>query len=177
VSANGNAKSVTLSWNAPAGNGRPITSVEVYIDGNLSSNAGNGTVTVGDAYSEKHSIRVVVKDSAGQTSENSTSASSGDAPPKGAFLSSWRSCDGEGLTNGPPCVRMKITVENFLGQGSVTCTWNSRTDGDLTTTIPVDGNGNGSKNLSWYTQDTGAYSMENQASNMSCEGTPVKVRR
>ncbi|MCS5715995.1 Ig-like domain-containing protein [Herbiconiux sp. CPCC 205716] len=175
VSASGNAKSVTLSWSAPAGNGRPITSIEVYIDGNLSSNAGNGTVTVGDAYSESHSIRVVVKDSAGQTSSNETRASSKDAPPKGAFLSSWKSCDGTGLTNGPPCVRMKITVENFLGQSSVFCEW---TGGEyLSTTIPVDGNGNGSKELNWYTQDTGAYSLENQASRMNCEGTPMKVRR
>ena len=173
VSASGNAKSVTLNWQAPNGNGRPITSVQVFIDGGLNSTAASGSVTVGDAYSESHSIRVVVTDSAGQTSENSTSASSGAAPPKRAWLSAWKSCDGEGLTNGPPCVRMQITLENFLGTGSVHCTW---TEGP-STDIPVDGNGNGSRQLQWFTQDTGAFSLENQAARMSCDGVQVQARR
>ena len=178
VSASGNAKSVTLNWSTPGGNGRDIAAIEVLVDGVPSSSAPSGSVTVGDAYSETHSIKVTITDTAGQSSSAETSATSQDAPPKGAFLSSWASCDGTGLTNGPPCVRMQITVENFLGQGSVTCTWDSDSaQGDLTTTIPVDGNGNGSKQLSWYTQDSGAYSLENQASRMSCDGVGMRVRR
>ncbi|WPO86776.1 Ig-like domain-containing protein [Herbiconiux sp. KACC 21604] len=175
VSATGNAKSVTLSWSAPPGNGRAVTGVEVYIDGNLYSRDGSGSATVGDAYSEAHSIRVVATDAAGQTSENSASAQSGDAPPKRAYVSAWQSCDGEGLVNGPPCVRMQLSVENFLGQATVTCTW----DGTpvRSTVVTVDGNGNGSRQTQWYTQDTGNYSLENQASRMQCDGVQVQARR
>ncbi len=177
VSATGNAKSVTLSWQAPSGNGRPITSVQVFIDGNSYSTAASGNVTVGDAYSESHSIRVVVSDSAGQTSENSTSASSGSAPPKRAYLYAWTyGCENDpGVdVNGPPCARMGLAVENFLGQGTVTCTWQGE---GLQAVIPVDGNGNGSQNKTWYTQDSGAYSLENQAARMTCDGVQVVARR
>ncbi|GAA2227392.1 Ig-like domain-containing protein [Herbiconiux moechotypicola] len=178
ASASGGATTVSLSWQAPQPNGRDITSIQVLVDGAAYSSAPSGSVTVGNGYSQTHSVRITVTDAAGQTVSAEASATSDPEPPpppKGAFLSSWTSCDGENLVNGPPCVRMKLTVENFLGQGSVHCTWSG--GNNLSTDISVDGNGNGSKNLSWFTQDSGAYSLENQAARMQCDGVQVVARR
>jgi hypothetical protein len=172
VNAANGATTVTFNWSTPGGNGRPITAIEVYVNDGLVSNAASGSYTAGNGYSQPYTMRVVIRDSVGQTAESSAPGRTGDAPPKGAFLSAWKSCDGEGLA-GSPCVRLKITLENYIGSGSVFCTW---TEGP-STTISVDANGNGSAQLSWYTQDSGAFSLENQAARMDCGGVQLKARR
>lgn len=87
ATASGNATSVTLGWGPPTPqeNGRPLTKLEVSIDGSAWQQRAlqDSSQTVGNGYSESHSIRVRVTDSEGQTRESSTiAASSGPKPAK-----------------------------------------------------------------------------------------------
>lgn len=111
VSATGGATSVNFSWSPPAPNGRPIDRLEINIDGGGWENVGpgSGSRTIGNGYSQPHSIRVVAFDTVGQRGpENSAGATSGPAPPPP-----------------PPVARNYIVADSFLGG---TCVFNG-TDG------------------------------------------------
>ncbi|OIQ92684.1 fibronectin type III domain protein [mine drainage metagenome] len=114
ASASGNATTVTLNWSPPARNGRDFH-LETSVDGGGWTNvgAGGGSTTVGNGYSQTHSIRVRTVDVAGQTSpEASASASSGPPPPPPPSASVGK---GSKLSTvcGGGCNYVVVNVANF----------------------------------------------------------------
>jgi hypothetical protein len=179
ASASRNGKSVDLSWSTPAANGRAIVETAISIDGGgYTAVAASGTRTVGDGYSETHSITVRITDAEGQQATNSASASSMDKPERKVFVERGSACDAEDRQKAPvDCYYLKVFVENFdTPVGSVTCTWAS-SEGNYTTSVPTP---NGSKQASWFSQDTPGnptYSLEANAPNVRCDGVQGKARR
>lgn len=140
VSATGNATSVTLSYSPPSPNGRPIDHLEIRIDGGAWQvvAAGGGSQTVGNGYSQGHSIDAYAVDSAGQQGPTaSASASSGPPPPPSATLSQGAN----GSCTSGFCPHYDVTVHNFVpGTYSYQCiadgsVWYSGTVGG----VPADG--------------------------------------
>ncbi|MPV37185.1 hypothetical protein GB881_08985 [Georgenia subflava] len=84
--ASGNAKSATFSWNAPDGNGRDITAIQVRFTndnggwGGWQSVGASGNRTVGDAYSTTYRGEIQVTRSDGQVTRDSAQATSGKDP-------------------------------------------------------------------------------------------------
>ncbi|MBU2110501.1 MAG: fibronectin type III domain-containing protein, partial [Actinobacteria bacterium] len=173
VNASQNPRSVTLSWSPPPGNGR-AQSFEVYVDGNLVSRDPSGSTTVGDGYNERHTIRVNVSDAAGQTSAKETSGESGNPPTPKAFISRGTPCgaDDDGSSGVNNCYNLRITLEDWPGGGDVTCNWSGSSWPE---TLPR----NSSKNTQWWSEDTPgtAYTLESQASRITCGGVQAQARR
>jgi hypothetical protein len=75
---------VQLNWSMPGRNGRDIVAIEISVDGGAWQNKGTsgGSVTVGNNYSQNHTIKARVKDAAEQYRESGTAnATSNPAPP------------------------------------------------------------------------------------------------
>jgi hypothetical protein len=173
VSASRNARSVTLSWSPPGANGRAQT-FDVYVDGNLVSHDASGSTTVGDGYDQTHSIRVDVRDAAGQSSSDSASQSSGSAPQPKAFISRGTPCgaDDEGSSGVNNCYNLYITLEDWPAGGTVTCSW---TGSSWRESLPR----NSGKNTQWWSEDTPGtgYTLESQAARITCDGVQAQARR
>jgi len=134
ASAKGNATSVTLSWTAPARNGRDFH-LEISVDGGgwQDVGAGGGSKTVGDAYSERHSIRVRTVDTEGQVSPEATAeATSGPRPTPTITLSKG------GAYNGTSMQYLVATTSNLpAGTYRYQCFANGKAFSyDDNTTIP-----------------------------------------
>ncbi|MFS0853084.1 Ig-like domain-containing protein [Microbacterium sp. 179-I 3D4 NHS] len=115
LSATQNPRSVTFNWNGNASaNGRNITRVEVNIDGRgFEGVAANGSRTVGDGYSERHTITVRVTDAAGQTITRSAEQTSGAQPPRQAWVTSSGDANGQPNCNDGTCSYFFVHARNF----------------------------------------------------------------
>lgn len=74
-------KAVTFTWNSDQSsltNGRPIASVDVTFDGQAVAN--NGSVTMGDGWSQNHTLRIKVCASEGGCTESTGTATSAAEP-------------------------------------------------------------------------------------------------
>lgn len=140
VTATGNATSVSFSFSPPSPNGRPIDHLVHRTDGGgwQNASASGGSVTVGNGYSQGHSIDVYAVDSTGQQGPTaSASASSGPAPAPSATLSQGPN----GSCSSGFCPHYDVTVHNFVpGTYSYQCiadgsVWQSGT----TRGVPADG--------------------------------------
>ncbi|WP_198147945.1 Ig-like domain-containing protein [Microbacterium sp. XT11] len=141
VGASSNARSVTLSWNGEvSANGRSITKVETSIDGGgYRSASSTGSQTVGDGYSEQHSIRIRVTDAAGQVIESTTaSATSGPAPQPKAWTTQGAD---SGECSPDVCYYLGFSVSNFpAGEYTVWCLEDGkRFAGGATWVVPANG--------------------------------------
>jgi hypothetical protein len=78
------AKQVQLNWGMPGRNGRDIVAIEISVDGGGWQNKGTsgGSVTVGDNYSQNHTIKARVRDSEGQYRESGTANATSNPPPR-----------------------------------------------------------------------------------------------
>ncbi|WP_194409742.1 Ig-like domain-containing protein [Microbacterium cremeum] len=118
VSAQREGTSVRVSWSAPAENGRPITQMQIRIDGGGWQNvAMNGNRLVGNGYDERHTIDVRAYDSVGQVSRVVSDAATTAPRPqprvwvtKGSFVPG---CSTNSLGNG--CHKYVVNTANFNG--------------------------------------------------------------
>ncbi|HQZ48015.1 MAG TPA: Ig-like domain-containing protein [Microbacteriaceae bacterium] len=111
-------QTVKFTWTAPARNGRDFTVKTSVNGGTLTTAVPSGSMTVGNGYSQTHSIRVVVTDAAGQTSEDTKSAVTMTAPPPPASASISRGASG-GCGG---CNYYQLNVSNFTpGNYTLTC--------------------------------------------------------
>jgi hypothetical protein len=116
VTATSNAKSVTLGWDATGSlNGRGVNQVLVSIDGGaFASKPISGSVTVGNAYSETHSIQVKVTDKAGQSITSAVvSKASGPKPPAAAYVTSDGDANGQPNCGDGTCAWYYVHMDNF----------------------------------------------------------------
>ena len=115
LSTQQNATSVTFSWNGNQSmNGRELSSVQIRIDGGGWEGVGaTGSRTVGNGYSQQHSITVRVTDSAGQTIERSASETSGSKPPPKAWVTSSGNANGQPNCNDGTCAYFYVTMRDF----------------------------------------------------------------
>lgn len=125
ASATNNGTSVTVGWSAPGLNGRPITRLEININGGGWENVGasGGSRVVGNGYQQTWSIQVRAIDSENQTSQvASASARTNDPPPVTARAGKGASGSWPGQCDTPSCAYMTLTVENFpAGNYMVRC--------------------------------------------------------
>ncbi|WP_345184825.1 Ig-like domain-containing protein [Microbacterium panaciterrae] len=153
ASATNNGQSVTLGWSAPAPNGRPIQVMQIRVDGGGWQNVGpSGTTTVGNGYSQTHSIQVKAMDSAQQWSNVVSRSATTSAPPAPRV---WVT---EGASAGTNCVNgCRLFVVNFrnlnIGSHQVTCASDAR-PGGFSSGNSVNFNGDGSVQIScWQGRD------------------------
>ncbi|MDR0593128.1 MAG: fibronectin type III domain-containing protein, partial [Bifidobacteriaceae bacterium] len=135
VSASGGVDTVSLSWSFPSANGRPVTKVQISVDGGAwQDKTGNGSVTAGNGRDQTHSIKARAVDSQGQISaEASTSASTWGGPSvqlsRGAVYSGTMRF-------------LVVEMWRFAPNSQVTCTWDVTAGrGPYHMTVTVDGNG------------------------------------
>jgi hypothetical protein len=154
VTATASGTSITYHWSPPAVNGRRITAAQVQIDGTQVSTATSGTITKsGYGYSTTHTVKVRVKDTAGQWSGwVSKSAKTVAKPTPSATPGKGAS----GTWSNPPCTTSscaygKVTYKNLPkgdykiycnGTGAYGGTWGGATYKGLS--------GSGTKQLSCY---------------------------
>lgn len=157
VSASSNAKSVSFSWDArPAANGRDISTVRIRIDGGGWTNVGStGSRTVGDGYSETHTIDVEVTDRAGQQIVRSARETSGPRPEPRAWVTSSGNANGQPNCNDGTCAYFYVTAQDFPPNKSMylQCASNAPAPYGGTfggRTIRTDGNGNYAEQIGCY---------------------------
>ncbi|PJI94990.1 Ig-like domain-containing protein [Luteimicrobium subarcticum] len=127
VSASGNAKSVTLSWTDPGSNGHPYQ-LQISVDGGGWQNkSGGGSTTVGNGYSEKHSIKartIETGDSSRTAESDPASATSGKEPEIHVTVSSGPQKDVTGCV-GSACHQFNVTASDNFPSGShdIECFW------------------------------------------------------
>jgi hypothetical protein len=147
VSASGGVTTVNVSWSAPARNGRDFH-VEISVDGGGWENVGasGGSRTVGNGYSQTHSIAARTVDAENQTSGTaSASARSQDPPPPSANVSRG------GAAGAPGCVGCNTVVLNYsnIQAGRYTLKfWNA--SGQWWTQYTVSLSGSGSMSTQAY---------------------------
>lgn len=155
VTATQSGTTVKFAWTAPPRNGRDLTVKYSINGGALQSGGLTGTAQAGNGYSQSHSIRVVVTDAAGQTSERSASASTVAPPPATAVGAKGDSGYWPGYCTASACAHGAVTVANFpAGNYTVTCNAsgpNGGTWGTSTVWLPT----NGTVQLGCYFGDPG----------------------
>ncbi|WP_314649293.1 Ig-like domain-containing protein [uncultured Microbacterium sp.] len=157
VSASQNPTSVTFAWDArPAANGRDISSVRIRIDGGgwQGVNA-TGNRTVGDGYSQSHTIDVEVTDAAGQRIVRSAQQSSGPRPEPRAWVTSTGDANGQPNCSDGTCAYFYVTGRNFPANTSMylQCASNAPVPYGGTfggRTVTTDGNGNLDQQIGCY---------------------------
>jgi hypothetical protein len=118
VSAANQGTSVTVSWSAPSPNGRNIVQVLVSLDNGGWQDLGlNGSRSLGNGYSETHSIQVKAQDEAGQWSDVvSASAVTDTKPVPEAWVTRGQEKkNGCTSVNGGPCYNVQLNTKNFAG--------------------------------------------------------------
>ena len=146
-----NGQSVTLSWSAPARNGRDV-SIKISVDGGgWQSAADNGSTTVGNGYDQTHSIKVQAFDTAGQSSNIAQDSAKTDSPPPPRVWVTQGAAAGSNCVNG--CRLMVVNWQNLkIGSYNVTC--HSSVDGQIGGNHTVNFDGSGSQQLScWKGRD------------------------
>lgn len=157
VTVNSNAKSVTFGWNANvSANGRGIKVVRIRIDGGSWQHVGpTGNETVGNGYSQRHTIDVEVTDTEGQKITRSEAGTSGAKPNPRAWVTSTGNANGQPNCNDGTCAYFYLNAQDFdPGQTiSVQCNNNDGTYGGVwggPYSITMDGNGSYGGRLSCY---------------------------
>ncbi len=154
VSATNNGQSITLAWNAPAPNGRPVT-MKVRIDGGgWQSVANNGSTVVGNGYDQTHTIDAQAFVNDGGVSQQSSVVSASrktNSPPPPRVWVTQGAAAGSGCVNG--CRLMVVNWQNLkIGNYTVTC--HSSVDGQIGGNHTVNFDGSGSQQLScWKGRD------------------------
>ncbi|MCJ1696309.1 Ig-like domain-containing protein [Rathayibacter caricis] len=127
VSAVEGAKNVTFNWAPPSANGRAISRLVISIDGGGWEDVAvaPGSRSVGDAYSQGHSIRVKAIDSVGQESaEASGSGTSGPQPPVNVSANWGRSATPAQGCSSNNCPFADVSVSNATPDSRYTVIWN-----------------------------------------------------
>jgi hypothetical protein len=119
--ANASGTNITFSWEAPARNGRDITT-QIRIDNGGWQNVGNsGSRTESYGHSQTHSIDVR-STAAGQTTSASDSARTSDPPPAEAWTSKGASTYQPGECTSSSCAYLVLNTKNFpAGSYYITC--------------------------------------------------------
>ena len=142
--AKSGSRQVVLSWSPPAPNGRPISRLEISINGGGWENVGPsaGQRVVGDGPNQSYTVQVRAFDSAGQVSGVAGASASTDPPA--VLLSKGASAMGRPGCSSSACRYIVVELRNFPSGASVTCTFNSREGsvGFVTWTRSTDGAGN-----------------------------------
>jgi large repetitive protein len=179
VSPSSGTTSVSFSWSPPGPNGRAIVGSQYRINGGGWTPAGpSGSVSAGNDYDQSFTIEVQVQDSNGTWGGiASTSASTSPRPQPKAYISRGDSCttaNAPGSAGVKNCYLMRITLEDWPAGGNVTCTWSGGGNSGPTS-VPR----NGSKQAYWWTEDTpgSGYTLEIQASKITCDGVQSQARR
>ncbi|MGZ0712051.1 Ig-like domain-containing protein (plasmid) [Coraliomargarita sp. W4R53] len=149
ASASRSGQSITFGWGAPAANGRPISQVQIRIDGGGWQNKPNsGSVSSNYGYSEKHSIDVRAQDSEGQWSAvKSASATTVDEPKARAWTTKGSNAQGQPGCTSSYCAYMVLNVENWVaGSYTLNCNDTRTRWGSRSYSVPS----NGSVQLSCY---------------------------
>ncbi|VXB42191.1 Fibronectin type III domain protein [Microbacterium sp. 8M] len=145
-----NGQSVTLSWSAPARNGRDV-SIKISVDGGgWQSVADSGSTTVGNGYDQTHSIRVQAFDTEGQSSNIASASAKTDSPPPPRVWVTQGAAAGS-CVNG--CRLFVVNWQNLkIGTYNVTC--HSSSYGQIGGNHSVNFDGQGSLQLScWQGRD------------------------
>ncbi len=138
------ANVVTFSWSDSGSNGRPLARMDISIDNGGWQPVGmNGSVDVGNGYSQYHSVVLRVTDSEGQT------AQTGDAgttwTPSITVDRGTRINTSE--CSHPSCGLIRVTVRGMTpGDHQISYDSTATSGGNLrasNVTIRIDGNGNG----------------------------------
>jgi prepilin-type N-terminal cleavage/methylation domain-containing protein len=149
VSATNKGTTVELRWTAPAAKpGVAVATMQTRIDNGAWQNvAMSGMVTVGNGYSQSHSIQARAVDSIGRTGNTVTaSATTNPAPPVRAFVSKGAVT---GSCTPATCYAVTLNTQNFpAGNYSVVCM--STTSGAFSTARTYVLPANGSVVLSCY---------------------------
>jgi hypothetical protein len=128
ASATSGDTTVTLNWSAPARNGQDFH-LEISVDGGGWQNVGasGGSTTVGNGYSQTHSIAVRTVDAVGQTSATaSASATSAPPPAPSASVSKGGSASpnpGNWVNLSYANINGTYTVKFWSDQGGVGVFW------------------------------------------------------
>ncbi len=152
VNARNNGQSITLSWNAPAPNGRPVT-MKISVDGGgWESVADSGSRTVGHGYDQTHSIRAQAFTSIPQQSNVASDQAKTDSPPPPRVWVTEGGAAGSGCVNG--CRYFVVNWQN-LGIGTYSVTCHSSVDGQIgSASYRINFNGAGSQQLGcWKGRD------------------------
>ncbi|GAB3598350.1 Ig-like domain-containing protein [Microbacterium tumbae] len=149
VSATNNGQSITFSWSPNGNNGSAIDQARIKVDGGgwQSVNA-NGSRTVGNGYSETHSIEVQVHNARGWSSSATASRKTSDPPQPRVWVTQGSMGD-SGCVNG--CVKFVVHWENLsIGSTGVKCYSSNYPGGVSSGTYSVNFDGSGSKEIGCY---------------------------
>jgi large repetitive protein len=154
ASATQNGQSVTLGWAPPASNGRPIDRLEISVDGggweNVGPNAGNRSV--GNGYSQTHSIRVKAFDTAGQVSAGDgpyADARTADPPPP----SQWT----VKVDNADSCLEDADNTPVHYGGGKCSSSWAKANSDQTATCWTTWSHKNTNGDYRWFRLTSGQY--------------------
>ncbi|MFC4140726.1 MULTISPECIES: fibronectin type III domain-containing protein, partial [unclassified Microbacterium] len=141
VSAQNNGQSITFSWSPNGDNGAPITT-EINVDGNGWKSANNsGSTTVGNGYSQTHSIKVRVHNKAGYSDVTSKSATTSNPPAPRVWVTQG-SLDPQACVN--RCANFFVNWQNLsIGNKQVKCYSSAYPGGVSSYTYNVNFDGNG----------------------------------
>ncbi len=114
VGATLNGTSITYSWSGGGGNGRPVSSYHVCIDGSCTDTAA-GSTTKSYGYGQTGTITAYVVDSAGQQSTAASASATTPAAHPSVSVSRGSSQTAPIGNCGNPsiCARVHVTVSNF----------------------------------------------------------------
>jgi hypothetical protein len=148
VGASVNATTITWSWGAVGGNGRPLARYEVRLDNNLVAQDLNTSFSRSFGFSETHSLSVVAVNSAGVGSSPGGAQASTNPPPTQVTLSRGVSAVGATGCSSSGCSWFNIDGSGFTA--NATLPWECWSDRDgkffptpgRTLTVRSDGGGN-----------------------------------
>ena len=162
------ATQVKLTWTMPAPNGRPIAHLEVCVDGSCTNKTASGSVTVGNGYSQTHSITVTTVDTLGDrsTTRKASATSNPKPPPPPSVTVSTVSSPPSECANGSSCSLVVVNLSNF--PSTATCTF-TLAGGTYRFT-----KGNGSLSLThWYAGTARSWTI---SCTYSGTGSPYETR-
>ncbi|MDI1460638.1 protein kinase [Catellatospora sp. KI3] len=137
-------RQIQLSWSAPGTNGRPLSRLEIRVDGGGWENVGvgNGSRIVGNGPNQGHSIQVRAFDQAGQ--ESGTTSANATTSGSWVNVSPGSSAQGQPGCSSSACRYITVELRNFASNTSYSCSFNSSlgSDGFITRNFTTDGNGN-----------------------------------
>ena len=143
--ASANGTSITLSWEAPARNGRDITTRVRFGDGNGWHNVGNSGSRTFDVGHDVSRTITVESTAAGQTTTDSATATSASRPAEKVWVT--RGSARGGCVNG--CYNFVVNWQNMsIGNAGMQCMYSG---GSVSPTIhTVNFSGNGSQEIQCY---------------------------
>ena len=124
-----NRTTLTWTWNAPSGNGRPIDHYEITLDGSLiDASYTSRSFSRSFDYSETHTLRVVAVNTAGLKSSAGSRSGTTEARPQSVTISKGTSAVGQSGCSHSSCAFIQVDTTG-LGSGSHTYYCHSNTQG------------------------------------------------